>query len=329
MSFTVLKKEKKLRPIYSDSFNKTKRVIVIAGPTASGKTDLSLSLAKIIGGEIISADSMQVYKKMDIGTAKLKKDLRKNIEHHLIDVVDIDHSFNVVQFCNLANDALSNIIKRENVPIIVGGTGFYINALLYGPPQGPASDPDLRLDLEKKMQVLGPEAMYEKLQMIDPEYAKTITENDKNKIIRALEIILLSRKKVSDFSKSKNLNYDFRCWFIHYPKKELNERIERRCDQMIEDGLIDEVIELKKIGLEENRSASQAIGYRQCLDYLSSKKTNEDLIEFKQKFKKASKKYAKRQFTWFRSEKLFRWLDLSKHDLEYVKEVILQDFEIH
>jgi len=331
MPFTVLKEEKKLCPIFTD-LKKKQRVIVLAGPTASGKSDLAISLAEVIGGEIISADSMQVYKKMDIGTAKPSKEQINKVLHHLIDIIDINHQFNVIQFYNLANQALSEIINRGNVPIIVGGTGFYIHALLYGPPQGPASDPKIRLDLEDKMKKLGSEVMYERLQMIDPEYANTITENDKHKIIRALEIILISKTKVSDIPKPSTMrssDFDFRCWFIHYPQKELYERIENRCDQMIEKGLIDEVAELKENGLEENSSASQAIGYRQCLDYLKTQKTDEDFQEFIKKFKQASRKYAKRQFTWFRSEKQFRWLDLKSHKIEYIKEVILQDLEIN
>jgi len=334
MSFTVLKEEKKLRPIFADGFSDQKkhRVIVLAGPTASGKTNLAISLAEIIGGEIISADSMQVYKKMDIGTAKPTALQKDKIPHHLIDVVDIKDPFNVVQFCDKAYLALRGIIERQNVPIVVGGTGFYLHSFIYGPPLGPESDPNIRSDLEEKMKVLGPEVMYERLQMIDPDYAKTITENDKHKIIRALEIILISKTKVSDIPRSTNIvsnNYDFRCWFIHYPRKELYDRIEKRCDEMIDQGLIEEVKKLKKIGLEENRSASQAIGYRQCLDYLKTNQTEEDFQTFVQKFKQASRKYAKRQFTWFKNEQIFRWLDLKKHNIEYVKEVILQDFEIN
>ncbi len=335
MSFTVLKEEKKLRPIFADEFNsgqKKHRIIVLSGPTASGKTDLAISLAEIIGGEIISADSMQVYQKMDIGTAKPSALQKDRVPHHLIDLIDIKESFNVAQFCEQAYLALKEILERKNVPIVVGGTGFYIHSFLYGPPLGPESDPNIRSGLEEKMKILGPEVMYERLQMIDPEYAKTITENDKHKIIRALEIILISKTKVSDIPRPKNIisdNLDFRCWFIHYPKKELYERIERRCDEMIEMGFIEEVKRLKESGLEENRSASQAIGYRQCLEYLRTNQTQEDFKVFIQKFKQASRKYAKRQFTWFRNEKIFRWLDLQKHDIEYVKEVILQDFEIN
>jgi len=333
MSFTVLKEKIELRPIFSAGFDPDQnkhRIIVLAGPTASGKTDLAISLAEIIGGEIISADSMQVYQKMDVGTAKPTSLQKNKVPHHLIDIVDVKNPFSVVQFCEQAYLALRGIIARKNVPIVVGGTGFYIHSFLYGPPLGPESDPEIRSDLEKKMKMLGPEVMYERLQMIDPDYARTITENDKHKIIRALEIILISKAKVSDIPRSTDIvskNFDFRCWFVHYPKKELYERIEKRCDKMIEMGLIEEVKRLKEIGLEENRSASQAIGYRQCLDYLRTDQTQEDFKAFVQKFKQASRKYAKRQFTWFRNEKMFRWLDLKKHDIEYVKEVILQDFE--
>ena len=309
---------------------KKKRILVIAGPTASGKTDLSLSLAQTIGGEIISADSMQVYRGMDIGTAKVSPQQRGLITHHLIDLCDLDEPFNVAAFYEETKESLRGIFARDNVPIVVGGSGFYIHILLYGPPSGPPSIPALRKQLEKQMSDLGPEILYERLQMLDPSYAATISERDRHKIIRALEIMALSERKVSDFPKPDKLqeqDFDFRCWFIYYPREKLYSRIEKRCDEMLHNGFLNEVRELKDKGLQNNVSASQAIGYRQALEFLDSPQTQQDMDHFVVQFKKASRHYAKRQFTWFRREPLFRWLNIEEHPMERLKEMILQDFE--
>ncbi|HSX11364.1 MAG TPA: tRNA (adenosine(37)-N6)-dimethylallyltransferase MiaA [Chlamydiales bacterium] len=309
---------------------KKKRVLVIAGPTASGKTQLSLSLAAALGGEIISADSMQVYRGMDTGTAKPPPEERAAIAHHLIDICDIDHTFNVAEFYKQTQEVFREVIARENVPIVAGGSGFYIHALLYGPPSGPPSQPEVREQLDRQMHDLGPEVLYERLQLFDPNYAATISEFDRHKIIRALEIMALSEKRVSDFPKPDKLleqEYDFRCWFIYYPRERLYSRIEMRCDEMIGKGFLDEVRALEKNGLRKNPSASQAIGYRQALEFLSSPQTAADHETFVANFKKASRHYAKRQFTWFRKEPLFRWLNIDEHPPERLKELILQDFE--
>lgn len=307
-----------------------KRVILIAGPTASGKTSLSLSLSQILGGEVISADSMQVYRGMDIGTAKATSEERASIAHHLIDVRNIDEPFNVSEFYHCCQDSLRDIFLRENVPIVVGGSGFYIHALLYGPPAGPPSVPDLRDQLDRQMRDMGPEILYERLQMIDPEYAATISERDRHKIVRALEIIALSDQKVSDFPKLNSpveQEFDFRCWFIYYSRESLYARIEKRCDEMLSRGFLDEVKRLDQQGMRINSSASQAIGYRQALQFLDSSQTESDYQAFVANFKKASRHFAKRQFTWFRKEPLFRWLNVEEHTPERIQEIILQDFE--
>ena len=307
-----------------------KRVLVIAGPTAVGKTALSLSLAAAIGGEIISADSMQVYRGMDVGTAKALPEERAAITHHLVDICDLSAIFNVAEFYKQVQEVFREIMARENVPIVVGGSGFYIHALLYGPPQGPPSKPEVREQLEKQMKELGPEVLYERLQMFDPYYAASISEYDRHKIIRALEIMALSERRVSDFPKQDKLQeqeYDFRCWFLYFSREKLYERIEKRCEEMVQKGLIEEVKTLEKMGLRDNPTASQAIGYRQALEFLMSDQKDEDHQNFVAAFKRASKQYSKRQFTWFRKEPLFRWLNIDEHSPERLKELILQDFE--
>lgn len=310
---------------------KKKKVIVIAGPTAVGKTHLSLRIAAASGGEVISADSMQVYRGMDIGTAKVSFEERSRVRHHLIDSREIQEEYNVVQFYHEAHQALEEIFARGHTPIVVGGTGFYIHSLLYGPPGGPPSAPGIREGLEGEMEKRGAEPLYDRLKQLDPDYAVTITQRDKHKIIRALEIMALTHQKVSTFSRavpSEIEDYDFRCWFLYFPKEILYPKIEGRCDQMIASGLVDEVRRLQQEGLKENRTAAQAIGYRQCMEFLDSSQTEEDWNRFIISFKQASRRYAKRQFTWFRKEPLFRWLNLGETSEEVALEMILQDYEL-
>ncbi len=309
--------------------NPRKKVILISGPTAVGKTALSLLIARSLGGEIISADSMQVYRGMDIGTAKVSKEDRELVPHHLIDVRDIEQSFSVIDFHKEATASIDAIHAKGAIPIVVGGTGFYLHSLIYGPPSGPPADAFLRAQLEEEIEHLGSEALYERLRALDPEYALTITKNDRHKIVRALEIISSVNKKVSDFPKisSDPQKYNFRSWFLYKPKEILYRLIEQRCDEMLSRGLIEEVKRLGLLGLQKNSSASQAIGYRQCLEFLASEQKEEDLAQLVLSFKQASRRYAKRQFTWFRKEPLFRWVNTEEISFERLAEVILQDAE--
>lgn len=313
-----------------DLFMPKKKVIVIAGPTAVGKTTFAHELAKEMGGEIISADSMQIYREMTIGTAKPSFEERQEVPYHLVDARDVDDYYNVVDFYYEARHACQEILARGGVPIIVGGSGFYLHALIYGPPSGPPSVPELRGQLEEEMEKFGIEPLYERLRELDPQYAATITKCDKQKVIRALEIITLSGQPVSRHlwrRQGKPKNFNFRCWFLFRPKEVLYSRIDERCDKMLATGLVEEVEALKGKGLLENQSAMQAIGYRQALDYFETARTEYDYNRFVEEFKRASRKYAKRQFTWFRKEPLFRWLDLELHDREVAREMVRQDYE--
>lgn len=307
-----------------------KKIIVISGPTSVGKTELSFLIAQAVGGEIVSADSMQVYRGMDIGTAKASLEERSRTPHHLIDIRDVDETFNVMDFWKEATEAIEGIFQRGHVPIVVGGTGFYLNALLYGPPGGPPSVEIVRLHWEAELEKNGPLALFEKLKEVDPDYAKTITWNDKHKIVRALEIISLTSKRVSQISRqSVDVHkYNARCWFLHKPRDLLYEGIDKRCEEMVSRGFVDEVRALDLAGLRSNSSASQAIGYRQCLEFLSSNQSQLDMDRFMVLFKQASRRYAKRQFTWFRKEPLFRWLSRDEVSFDRAAEIILQDFEL-
>ncbi len=309
---------------------KKKKMIVIAGPTGVGKTNLAIDIGEILGGEIISADSMQVYKNMNIGTAKATKEQQRKVFHHLIDIKDINESFNVSEYYRAAHFACRQILVKGHVPIVVGGSGFYIHSFLYGPPMGPPSNPIIRKKIEEQLKQLGPEALYERLEILDPGYAVTITPRDKHKIIRALEIITITRKKVSEIPipNTEQISlYNYRLWFVYLPKELLYEKVNERCYEMIEKGFIEEVKQLEKDGLRNNYSASQAIGYRQCLKYLETNQTIDDRDNFIEEFKKVSRKYVKRQFTWFKKEPHFRWLNLDEIGIEKAKEFILQDYE--
>ncbi len=323
----IFEQEKKMQK----SMPKRKKVLVIAGPTATGKTELSIIIGKAIGGEIISCDSMQIYRDTDIGTAKVSQRYRKEVPHHLIDIRNIKEPFNVVNFYEESMNSLQEILLRERVPVVVGGAGFYIHTFLYGPPKGPPADANLRAKFEEDFEKFGAEMLYQKLKEFDPDYANSITIQDRHKIIRALEIITITGKKVSEIPKPSqedlSRHLDFRCWFIHYPKEILYNRIEERCDQMLTLGLMDEVVRLRERGLEDNASAANSIGYRQCLRFLQTPQTESDWQECVKDFKRASRNYAKRQFTWFRREPLFRWLNLSECSLEHAAEIIIQDLE--
>ncbi|HPE85065.1 MAG: tRNA (adenosine(37)-N6)-dimethylallyltransferase MiaA [Chlamydiia bacterium] len=307
------------------------KVLIISGPTATGKTKLAISVAKALNGEVISADSMQVYRGMDIGTAKVTLAESQGIPHHLIDICDISEPHNVMDFYNEATHCAHDIIRRGKVPIVAGGTGFYIHALIYGPPQGPPSVPAIREKIEADMLKYGTERLYEKLREYDPEYAATVTHNDRHKIIRALEIIAITGKKVSDFAPNEagqtTGEFDFHCWFVHLAKEVLYDRIDERTEEMIQQGFIEEVKRLESEGLSENLTAAGAIGYRQCLEYLKTSQTEGDYESFVTAFKRASRRYAKRQFTWFRKEPLFNWLNLSRYDTHQATEIIVREFE--
>ncbi len=309
---------------------KKKKVMVISGPTGVGKSEMALIIAKVMGGEIISADSMQIYRGMNIGTAKLHEKERAEVPHHIIDIRSIQESFNVKDFHTEAMRHVQEILLRGHVPIVVGGTGFYIHALLYGPPSGPPSVASVRDALEKEMGEKGALVLYERLREKDPDYAETITMRDRHKIIRALEIITLTGGKVSSLKPESagQENYDFRCWFLYLPKETLYAKLDARCEKMVQLGFVDEVRQLEGEGLGKNQSASNAIGYRQCLEFLRTPQSQEDLDRFMSAFKQATRRYAKRQFTWFRKEPLFRWLSLDTISKETAIEMIIQDYEL-
>lgn len=299
-----------------------KPLVILTGPTAVGKTALSIKLASEIGGEIISADSMQVYRQMDIGSAKIKPEEMGGIPHHLIDILEPEQEFNVCLFEKLALEAMEQIYERGHIPVVVGGTGFYIQALLY---QIDFTEEETDTAFRDKLWRLGEEKgnhyLHELLRKVDPESAEEIHENNRKRVIRALEFYENSGKPISTHNKEqrqKTSAYNS-CYFVLTDdRKKLYERIESRVDQMLSKGLVDEVRTLKERGCNASMVSMQGLGYKEILEYLDGRCS---LLEAVEKIKKETRHFAKRQLTWFRREKDVIWLD--KQAFAYDEDAVL------
>ncbi len=300
-----------------------KPLIILTGPTAVGKTELSITLAKSIGGEIISADSMQVYKFMDIGTAKIRPNEMQGVPHHLIDILEPDVAFNVAMFKELAKAAVEEIYSRGHIPIVVGGTGFYIQALLYDIDFSEEdSNVSIRKELEDIVGEKGAEYLHELLREVDPESAEQIHANNVKRVIRALEYYRMHGEKISVHNaaeRRKKSPYDFLYFVLTNDRKVLYDRIEKRIDKMIEAGLISEVDNLLKKGYDNSLVSMQGLGYKELIPYLKEECSLEEAIYI---LKRDTRHFAKRQLTWFRRERDVRWLDKSQVSSE---EEILKD----
>lgn len=284
--------------------------IVITGPTAAGKTALSIALAKEIGGEIISADSMQIYKGMDIGTAKPSQEEMAGIAHHMIDVVSPKENYSVATYVKQSKAAIEEILARGKQPIIVGGTGLYIDALFAGDDFAKApSDEMLRESLAEEYDKLGGQVMWERLKEYDPQAANTFHPNDKRRIIRGLEVIKLTGDSLSAYhAKTKEQTSPYTKLHIAVSAKEredLYKRIDMRVDFMLKNGLVEEVASLMTQGLEGTNTAMQGIGYKEIVAVLLGEMTMEVAVE---KVKQESRRYAKRQLSWLRRNKEIKWL---------------------
>ena len=289
--------------------NEKPKVIVICGPTASGKTALSIELAKKINGEIVSADSMQIYKDMNIGTAKPDEEEKQGIKHYLMDYVSPEQRYSVAQFKIDAINAIEKIIAKGKTPIIVGGTGLYIDSLIYGIEYNKIEiDEEYRKELEKIIEEQGLKILYEKANEIDSEAMKKISVNDKKRIMRVLEIYKATGKtktQQEEESKKNGVQYNYIVFTLNMDREKLYAKINRRVDIMIEKGLIEEVKELEK-KYKKFPTAMQGLGYKEVIDYIEGKYTKEEMIE---KIKMESRRYAKRQLTWFRKNKEAIWLN--------------------
>ncbi|WP_297636689.1 tRNA (adenosine(37)-N6)-dimethylallyltransferase MiaA [uncultured Clostridium sp.] len=296
------------------------KVLVLGGPTAVGKTELSIKLAKSLNGEIISADSMQIYKEMDIGSAKITTDEMDGVKHYMIDIVDPSQSFNVSDYKQLGSTIIEDIISRGKLPIIVGGTGLYINALTCNMDftEG-ESDLEYREELNKLAEEKGNIYIHEMLKDIDPISYAQIHPNNLKRVIRALEVYHITKKPFSSFDLGEKMYdsiYDVHYFVLTMDRAKLYERINYRVDKMMDEGLIDECISLKNKGLDSSYQSMQGIGYKEILLYLDKKITLDESIEL---IKKGSRNYAKRQLTWFRRDKRVNFLDkdiLSEEDIQ-------------
>lgn len=288
-----------------------KNVIAIIGPTAVGKTKMSIELAHALDGEIISGDSMQIYRGMDIGTAKVTKAEMQGIPHYLIDIKDPREDFSVAEFQGLATELIEEISQRGKVPIIAGGTGLYIQSVLFNYNFSVAeSNPEYRLFLEKRIEAEGIDGVYHELMLIDPESSERIHPNNVRRVIRALEVYHETGLTMSEYLKEQESDspYDHQIIGLTMEREHLYERINKRVDMMVENGLLEEVQKLYNAGIKDCQSI-QAIGYKEIYDYFSGKTTKEESIEL---LKRNSRRYAKRQLTWFRNKMDVAWFDMSE-----------------
>ncbi len=301
-------------------------VIVLVGPTASGKTGLSIELAKRINGSIVSADSMQIYKYLNIGTAKPSLDEMAGIRHYMIDEVDPAVNFSVAKYRESALKYISNIIDEGKRPIVVGGTGLYINSLIYNINFSETiCDEELREELRKEAADKGNRYLYDKLQEIDPIAASKIHENDIKRVIRAIEVYKQTNKTISehaDLSRLEPPPYNYLLFGLRWDREKLYSRIEKRVDNMIEAGLLDEVKGLIRSGYRRDCTALQAIGYKEIISYLKGECSWEETVFL---LKRDTRHYAKRQMTWFRRVPGVNWLDADENtDIGQLAEKIIQ-----
>lgn len=299
-----------------------KPLIVLTGPTAVGKTALSIRLAKSIGGEIISADSMQVYKHMDIGSAKIKPEEMKGVPHYLVDVLEPSEEFHIARFQKMAKAAMKEIYERGHIPILVGGTGFYIQSITrdidFTENDG---DMSYRHELEQFAEKYGGEELYKRLQKVDPKSAEEIHANNVKRVIRALEYFHQTGQPISahnEEQKQKESPYDLRYFVLNDARSRLYERIEKRIDLMLEQGLIDEVKKLKEMGYNRDMVSMQGLGYKEILAYLEGDCSLEKAVYI---LKRDTRHFAKRQLTWFKREKDVIWVN--KDEFGYDDDKIL------
>ena len=292
-------------------------LIILTGPTAVGKTALSIGLAKAVDGEIISADSMQVYRKMNIGTAKIQQSEMQGVRHHLIDILDPGEDFNVVLFKKYALEAMKDIYSRGKIPVVVGGTGFYIQALLYDIN---FEDNDNDMSYREELQTLAAEHgnsyIHDMLAGVDPESAEKIHENNVKRVIRALEFYKKTGTKISEHNEAesqKESPYNFEYFVLNDDRQKLYDRIDRRIDIMLEDGLLDEVRSLVDEGYSRDLVSMQGLGYKEMIDYIQERYTLDEAVYT---LKRDTRHFAKRQVTWFKMEKQVTWVNKNEFDSE-------------
>lgn len=303
-----------------------KPLVIVAGPTATGKSKYSVLFSKRHNGAVISADSMQVYKYMDIGSAKITKEEMQGVPHYLVDVLEPKEEFHVARFQSMAKDALKDIYEKKQIPVVCGGTGFYIQALLYGIDFSSGEENNkLRQELQCFADEHGAHALFERLRAVDPKSCELIHENNVKRVIRAIEYYETTGEPISLHNareKEKESEYNFAFFVLNDDRQKLYDGIERRVDEMVEMGLFDEVKRLKEMGYSKDYVSMQGLGYKEVLDALNGDITFEEAVY---RIKRDTRHFAKRQITWFKREKDVVWID--KSQFEYNDERILSFIE--
>ncbi len=299
--------------------------VAVLGPTGVGKSSLSIEIAKEVGGEIINFDSTQFYKGFDIGTDKVPQELRKDVPHHLLDILHPEEKFSAAEFCKRALFIMEDINSRKRIPILVGGTGLYYRALTSGIFKGPGEDKQLREKLNEEMNVFGIKHLWEKLREVDPQYAKKISDRDRIRIIRALEVYYLTSIPISEhfrFTEKFLKDWDGIKIGINLSRKKLYKIINERAVKMFDNGLVEEIKSLLSQGINENSPPFRAIGYKWCLKAIKGEISMEEAIRLTQR---DTRRYAKRQLTWFKKEKKIRWFsgERKKDIIDFIKKEIL------
>ena len=304
--------------------NKKQKLVIIAGPTAVGKSKFAILLAKRINGEIICADSTTVYRRLNIGSAKVKKEEMLGVKHYLIDVADINENYDITRFKKDAASAISEISAKGKIPIIVGGSGFYIQAVLYD-IDFTDEDEEEKIKIRNRLEKIvndngkakGAEILFNMLKKVDPLSCKIIEKNNIKRVIRALEFYELHKAPISEHNekeRKKKSKYDYRFYCLSVNRDILYDNINRRVDKMIEDGLVDEIKCLIKNGAKKESDAMQSIGYKELYDYVESGiDDNTKLTECIESIKQNSRHYAKRQITWFKNKSDAKWIDMEKY----------------
>ncbi len=310
--------------------DKKRPLIILTGPTAVGKTELSIKLAKAVNGEIISADSIQVYRHMDIGSAKVTTEEMDGVKHYLIDVLDPADEFNIYVFKKMAMEAIEEIYAKGKIPIIAGGTGFYIQSILYDIEfSEEEGDKTYRHMLENKAKEEGVSVVHKMLEEVDPKAALEIHENNLKRVIRALEYYKETGQRISEHNeeqKQKESPYNFRYYVLNMDRDKLYDRINLRVDIMLDNGLVDEVKKLKNMGYANNLVSMQGIGYKEIRDYVDGSCSYEEAIDI---LKKNTRHFAKRQLTWFRREQAVTWINHEEfgNDKDKILDFIINDLK--
>lgn len=302
-------------------------VLAIVGPTASGKTTLSILLAEKLRGEIISADSRQIYKFLNIGTAKPTPEDLYQVHHHFLDILDPDQEYNAAEYGQQARKRIEELLKEGIQPIIVGGSGLYVRAIIDGFFRGPGKDSEIREQLEKEARKFGAEMLFEKLKRIDPVSAAKMDASKVRRVIRALEVYYTTGKPISDLHSNQETKAPFEVlqYALEWERKILYDRINHRIDEMMEKGLVEEVRELNTRGYLSGMNALNTVGYKETFDFIEGKLTKEEMVRL---IKQNSRRFAKRQLTWFRADKRIRWISVNERtNWNEIAEIIQKEFQ--